>query len=145
MEQSWRELFKLLLQLGGSMERLEGIARAKTAAVMRDDINGLNDCMKQEQVVSLSLRSMDMKRTKLLEGLGLGNLKLRELPERCPQELRGEAQQVYETVRNKYMLYRSAADVARTTLEANLHMIEKIIDDDNARLETQGGLTDIRA
>ena len=147
MDQTWQEMFRHLKQLGEALDRLAEIARQKTAAVMRDDLNGVNECMKQEQVVSLSLRSMDIKRGKLLAALGLEQFPLRELPGHCPPELRAEARRLSESVRNKYMLYRSASDVARTTLEANLHVIENIIRNlspQGARQQVGGG-TDIRA
>jgi hypothetical protein len=42
------------------------------------------------------------------------------------------------------MLYRSASDVARTTLECNLHQIERMMADESER-PVGGAIADIRA
>lgn len=146
MTADYPELFRFLEKLGGELEKLTELQRKKTAAVRRDDLMGVNECMKQEQVISLSLRSMDIKREKLLGELGLAGLPLSAMPERCPAEYRAQARAVAEDVREKYLIYRSAADVARTTLEVNLHQIEKIVDDLSSGASAgPGGMADIRA
>ena len=127
MDGTWQELFALLEQLAATLGQLAEISREKTAAVLRDDIIAVNDCMKREQVISLSLRSADIKRDKLLERLGLQKLPLNAMADRCPENLRPEARRVEELVRDQYMIYRSAADVARSTLEINLHEIERLL------------------
>ena len=145
MEGTWEELFAFLEQLGNTMDRLTEIARTKTNAVMRDDLNGVNECMKQEQVISLTLRSMEIKRGKLLGRLGLGDVPMRALPEHCPERLRLKARAVTERVRNQFLLYRSAEEVSRTTLEVNLHQIEKIISEQSGQEPQRGSMADIRA
>ena len=146
MDGAWQELFAMLEQLAATLGQLAEISREKTAAVLRDDIIAVNDCMKREQVISLSLRSADIKRDKLLERLGLQKLPLNAMADRCPENLRPEAHRVEELVRDQYMIYRSAADVARTTLEINLHEIEKIIDSEGSGgPPPRRGMADIRA
>ena len=148
MNGTWEELFGLLEQVGRHMDRLAEIAQEKTAAVMRDDLMGVNECMKKEQAISLSLRSMDIKREKLLTELGLSSFPLSALPDRCPPEKRPEARRITEEVRVKYQLYRSAAEVSRTTLEVNLHQIEKVLadEDSGSGQDSRGGtMADFRA
>lgn len=82
--------------------------------------------MKQEQVVSLSLRGMDQKRDKLLSALGIAGVRLRDLVEHAPDELKQETKEAAEQLRRKYELFQSASGVARNTLECNLHAIEQI-------------------
>ena len=78
----WKDYLKLLDQLGGTLDKLTEIERTKTAAVTKGDLNAVEECMKQEQVMSLSLRGTEQKREKLLAQLGLSGVPLRELEAR---------------------------------------------------------------
>ncbi|MEG2222808.1 MAG: hypothetical protein RRY95_08790, partial [Oscillospiraceae bacterium] len=59
--------------------------------------------------------------------LQLRDVTLRELPARYPQELQSEAKATADQVLEQYQIYQSAAEVARSTLECNLHQIEAIL------------------
>lgn len=144
METTFESYFDFLGRLGHTLEQLTELARQKALAVRNDDLVAVSDCMKQEQVLSLSLRGMEAKRTKMLNDLNLDGVPLSGLPAHCPEELRMRAREVSESLRAKYNVYTSAADVARNTLECNLHEIEKMM------AETTGapperGFADIRA
>lgn len=145
MTDPWQELFDFLDGLCDTLETLTEIQKRKTAAVRADDLMTVNECMKKEQAIGLSLRTADQKREKLLAGVGLQGLPLAAMPDRCPAEKRMEALDVVEDVRNCYALYRSAADVARTTLEVNLHQIEKYLEDAPDLPPDGGAIADIRA
>ena len=121
----WQEYLKLLDGLGNTLEKLTEIERTKTAAVGRGDLDGVEECMKQEQVISLSLRGAEQKREKLLAQLGLAGVPLRELEARGPVETHMETRRTVETLRRKYEVFQSASEVARSTLECNLHVIEQ--------------------
>jgi len=129
---AWQEYLNLLNRLADTLDQLTGIERAKTAAVGKGDLPGVEECMKKEQVMSLSLRGMDQKRDKLLARLGLSGLRLRDLEAHSPAELRTETKKTAERLRQKYDVFRSAADVARDSLEANLHVIEQLQNAQNA-------------
>lgn len=145
MYEAYREYFGFMEQLGGLLDKLTELAREKTAAVRRDDLLAVDGCMKREQALSLSLRAMDKKREALLAGLGLRDVSLSAFAQRCPEEIRPEAQRAAEQLRSRYVLYRSAADVARTTLECNLHQIEKLLADQAVAPMEGGSIADIRA
>ena len=127
MDASWEAYFLLLENLGRTLEQLTEIEREKTAAVRRDDLMGLDECMKREQAVSMSLRTVERKRAALLGALDVKQERLSALPERCPPQLRAKARKAAGELRAKYDVYRSAAGVARTTLECSLHQVEKMI------------------
>ena len=122
----WRKYLALLESLGGTLEELTGLEQAKTQAVSKGDLPAVEDTMKREQVISLSLRGLDQKREKLLAALGLTGVPLRDLAERAPESVRMEAKAAAEKLRQKYEVFQSASDVARNTLECNLHAIEKL-------------------
>lgn len=129
---AWQEYMKLMERLGDALDKLTGIERTKTAAVSGADINTVEECMKQEQVISLSLRGLDQKREKLLGQLGLGNVRLRDLAAHSPEECRLETKQAVELLQKKYQIFQSASEVARNALESNMHMIERMQKGQNA-------------
>lgn len=142
---AFESYFDFLRRLSGTIEELTGLAQRKTQAVLRDDLEQVNECMKKEQALSMTLRSMDKKRDELLDELGLGGVPLSGLAERCPEELRRQARETATKLRTQYDLYRGAAEVSRTTLECNLHQIEKLMKDDSGTLPRPGSLADVRA
>ena len=145
MADRWQELFDFLDSLCDMLDELTEIQKEKTAAVRADDLTTVNDCMKREQAISLTLRMMDQKREKLLAGLGMEGKTLSALPECCPKERCAEALEIVEDVRNCYAIYHSAANVARSTLELNLHQIERILADMPGGPPEGGSAADIRA
>ena len=129
---TWQEYMKLLERLGNDLDKLIGIERTKTAAVARGDLPGVEACMKQEQVMSLSLRGLDQNREKLLGQLGLSGVRLRDLEAHSPAECRLETKRAVEYIQQKYQVFQSASDVARNALESNLHIIERLQKEQNA-------------
>lgn len=120
---------QLLRELNGSLEQLGEMARRKLAHVRENDLMGLDEVLKQEQAMTLTLRGLEQRRLKLVAQLGLDGVGLTELPSKYPEELQLEAKQTAEQLRNGYSVYRSCADAARNVLELNLHQLEKIISD----------------
>ncbi len=123
---AWSEYLRLLVSLSGTMEELTAIERRKTEAAGRGDLLGVEDCMKREQALSLSLRSLDRKREDLLTGLGLGGMPLSRLTEHAPVEYELETKRAAEELQRQYTLFQAASEVARSTLECNLRAIEKL-------------------
>ena len=145
MAASFEQYFAFLRELGQTLEQLTALTKEKTEAVRRDDLGAVNECMKREQALSLSVRSMDVKREKMLAELGMTGVPLSGLAAHCPAELRLEARQVEQELRNRLAIYRSAANVARATLEISLHQIEQMIDEEGDRPVGGGAVADIRA
>ncbi len=123
---------RLLRELGESLEQLSTLARQKQGCVHENDLLGLDEVLKQEQAMTLTLRGLEQRRLKLVSQLGLDGVSLTQLPDKYPDELQLEAKQTAEELRGSYSVYRSCADAARSTLELNLHQIEKIIVDSGA-------------
>lgn len=127
MEELFRAYLSTLDGLSADMEKLADLCREQCSAVHRDDLAGLDDVMKREQVVGLSLRGREQKRQKLALQLGLDGTRLSALPRLVPRELLPQAQESAERLQKSYGAYQNAAEVARHTLEINLHEIDKII------------------
>lgn len=117
----------LLKELGGCLNRLGELAEQKARTIRQDDLLAMDEVLKQEQVLSLSLRGLEQRRVKLLARLGLSGVPLADLPGKYPEELRDEAGRTVEELRDSYQVFRARADMVRNLLELNLHQIDKFI------------------
>ena len=117
----------LLRELGGCLDRLGELSEEKANTVRQDDLLAMDEVLKQEQVLSLSLRGLEQRRIKLLAKLGLDGVPLADLPKKYPAELQDEAKQTVNALRDSYKIFRARADMARNLLELNLHQIDRLI------------------
>ena len=122
----WKKYLALMESLGNTLDQLAELERTKAKAVSQGDLPGVEECMKKEQVVSLSLRGMDQKRDKMLAEMGLAGVRLRDLAAHAPKELYQETKAAAEKLRQQYELYQASSKVAMDTLECNLRTIEQL-------------------
>lgn len=127
MEAPFLSYLDLLRDLGASLDQLSQLAQEKIASVQDDDLTALDEVLKQEQAMSLNLRGLEQRRLKLVDQLNLDGVPLDHLSGHYPQELQPHARHTTEALRRSYELYRSYADAARSTLELNLHELDKAI------------------
>ena len=127
MEALFRSYLGVLKELGGTLDRLTPLAQQKAEAVRGDDLLALDDVLKQEQALALNLRGLELKRLKLASQLGLDNVPLSRLHEHCPAQMADEARKAADALRESYGIYRGYANMARNTLELNLHQIDKAL------------------
>ncbi len=137
MNKPFLDYLDLLAHIGTELDRLSELARQKTNAVRHDDLNTLDQIMRQEQASTLAFRGLEQKQMTLLDATGLKGVPLSAAADRFPSELRLQAKQQIEQLQTKYKLYQSCSEVARNTLECNLHQIEKILA--NAAPQSKGG------
>ncbi len=126
--QAYTDYLALLETLSEHLEQLTEAALEKAAAVRSDDLMALDRILNREQALALTFRGLEQKRLKLLSDMGLGDVPLHALAEQYPPELRLQTRKTVEALQRQYQVYKSAAEVARNTLEINLHEIEKLLD-----------------
>ena len=127
MKNPFDDYLNLLDQIREELARLSELAKQKTLAVRSDDLVALDHILKQEQAAALNFRGLEQKQTLLLNTTGMSGIPLSSLAESFPPSMRLEAKKKIEQLQAQYQIYRSASEVARNTLECNLHEIEKII------------------
>ena len=120
-------LLTLFENLTEHLRQLTELAKRKTTAVRKNDLIELDKILKEEQAQSLALRGIDQKRTTLLQQFALDRIPVTEIPSHFPDDLQQAARNTVETMQREFAIYRSAAEVARNTLECNLHEVEKFL------------------
>lgn len=126
MERVYEEYLAQLDELSALLERMTGTAEAKAAAARVGDLVKVDACMKQEQAYSMTLRSMDQKRDKMLTAMGMEGTTLSQLAGRYPEELQARAAKAAELALSRFERYKSASNAARTTMEMALRDIERM-------------------
>lgn len=123
----------LLINLSQTLASLTEIEQRKTTAVCNDDLSLLNECMKQEQALTMKLRGYEKQQQKMHNYMGLRDVALSEIKEYVPQESRLEMKQTSDELRRQYELFSSAFKVARNMLECNLYQVQQVITELNER------------
>ncbi len=123
----YNEYLTLLTDLGRTLSQLTEATEKKIDATKADDLQKLDQCIKQEQVLSLSLRSIEKKQSDYLARMGLEGVPLSGLSAHYPQQLRALAQKKAEEVRQIYDRYVSASQAARMIMESTLHQIDVML------------------
>lgn len=127
--EQWSGYLKLLDNLGKTIEKLTAVEQEKTAAVSNHSVKDVDECMKQEQVLSLSLRGLDQRRERMLSQMELQGVPLNQLSDHAPDGIHLEVKAACEALQSRYRLFQEASQVARDTLECHLRAIEKAMDD----------------
>ena len=137
MDNPFLEYLKLLDQLKAELDRLTDLAKKKVTVVRQDDLMALDEIMRQEQAAALAFRGLEQKQVTLLKTMGLTEVPLSALAERYPADLRQQARQTVEGLQTQYHVYQKCAEVARNTLEVNLHEIDRFLA--SANVSSAGG------
>lgn len=127
MNNPFNEYLAILDQIRIELEHLSELEQQKVIAVRGNDLTALDQVIRQEQASSLAFRGLEHKQSTLLHTLGLQDTPLSSLAKNFPSQMRLEAKQVIEKLQTQYQIYRSCSEVARNTLECNLHEIDKIV------------------
>lgn len=127
MENPYGAYIDLLMEIKGGMEQLSILAQRKIDAVRSDDLILLDEIMKQEQAIALTLRGQEQRRATMLSGMGLDGVPLSGLSDNYPDDMRLQAKRTSEDLLREYDVYRNISEIARNTLECNLHEIEKLL------------------
>ncbi len=121
------DFLKLLGELSDTLDQLAGLARRKVSCTREGDLTELDQCMRREQVITLSLKTLERKRQALLSEMGLSEVPLNHLFEHYPPELRLEARDTVDRLQTQFTRYQSAAAAARSVMERALRDIESMM------------------
>ena len=127
MTDKYLAYLSLLDSLREKLVSLCDLANQKTNAVRSDDLVTLDNIMRQEQALSLAFRGLEQKKNALERELGFEKIPLSSLSNHYPSDLQIQARKTIEALQTQFKVYQAASEVARNTLECNLHEIEKFL------------------
>ena len=76
MSQVYEDYLQYLEDLADTLEQMAEVTKAKNKAARAGDLVTVESLMKKEQVFSMTLRGMDIKRDKMLAEMGLQGVPL---------------------------------------------------------------------
>jgi len=130
LNQVYEDYLKYLDDLADTLDQMTEVTKAKNQAARVGDLMRVEALMKKEQVFSMTLRGMDIKRDKMLKEMGLEGVPLSQMAERYPPELFDRARKAAEHTQKRYQVFRSASEAARITMECALRDIERMLPED---------------
>lgn len=122
-----KQYLQLLAEIEGVITQLNAVEKHKIEAVHKDDLLAVDECIRQEQAISLAMRSLESRRGKQLKELGLAEVKLAGLAAAFPAELQQQAAEAAERLQNAYHDYNSISAAARNALERGLREIDRMM------------------
>lgn len=127
MSRVYEDYLQYLSDLADTLDQMTEVTKAKNKAARIGDLVTVEELMKKEQVFSMTLRGMDIKRDKMLKEMGLEGVPLSKLADSYPPELFDRARKIAEHTKNRYTVFMSASETARVTMECALHDIERML------------------
>ncbi len=122
-----KQYLQLLTEIEEVITQLNAVEKHKIEAVHKDDLLAVDECIRQEQAISLTMRSLESRRSKQLQGLGLAEVRLSGLAAAFPAELQQQAAEAAERLQNAYHDYNSISAAARNALERGLREIDRMM------------------
>lgn len=127
MEGYFHAYMAVLESVRDSLNKLADLTQEQKESVQNDDLMALNDVLKQEQAIALTLRGLDQKREQLLGEMGLTDIPLSQLAGHFPVELREEMTQITTSLVEESRRYSACAEETRGLLEHTLREIDRTL------------------
>lgn len=106
---------------------LRQIEQDKLAAVQKNRITYVEDCMNKEQAAILKLRGLDKKRDTCQEQLGFKGDTFQQILSKVSGEEHGQLKYLFDTLSDQVRQFQDVNESAHTLIEINLHKIDKAI------------------
>ena len=123
-----QKLKALINELTGMFEELNGVEDKKKEAILKDRPTEVEDCMKQEQVLTLRFKSCEKKVEEMLKQAGEEDKTLKDLLDQLSPEEREELLPLYERLQSSVLSYRELNNTVADLLKVRLHSVEKKIE-----------------
>lgn len=128
MREDFSKFISIINEFTSVIEKLAETQKDIISAASSDDIEKLADCMKKEQVYSMTIRSMEQKRIQLQKEMGFENFKLSEMPSKAPDvETQIELKNAADRLKAQYKIMKTASSAARFRLECGLRKVEQLM------------------
>lgn len=120
----FQQIIKDLIKL---FEESLPLEEKKLQAIQTDDVAGVEECMKQEQALTLKLRGLDQKREAAQKELGWEDKSFREIIGAAPEEKKQELSDLFDQLDKAMTIFQDTNQNAMTAMEVHLRDIQKVI------------------
>lgn len=117
-----------IIELTDLFEELSLIEKDKLNAVADNNLKGLEDCMKDEQVSIMRLKVLEKKREESQADLGLSGLSFKEIIEKLDGSQVLEMGELYTKLEDALTVFNRNAESAKRAIEANLYSINSVLE-----------------
>lgn len=131
------DFHNIVIHLIELLEALIAIEKEKLEAVTSKNLDTLNNCIKNEQVLVLKLKGFDKKREQILSTLGYHGLSYKEIIARLPAEQKEESIKLFTTLQQATDEFHAINDSVKIALDVNLHVINTTLSKLGINPETQ--------
>ena len=129
------ELTELFLELAATEQE-------KLKAITGNNLKGLEESMKKEQVSIMKLKGLEKRREESQAALGLLNMSFKEIIEKLDGEQVLDLGQLYTNLEEALTLFNKNAESAKTAIETNLYSIESALEQLNEKENTNKTMED---
>ena len=123
------ELTELFLELATTEQE-------KLQAITKNNLKGLEESMKQEQVGIMKLKGLEKIREESQAALGLSGMSFKEVIENLDGQQVLDLSQLYTNLEEALSLFNQNAESAKTAIETNLYSIESALEQLNEKENT---------
>ena len=124
------ELTELFLELAATEQE-------KLKAITGNNLKGLEESMKKEQVSIMKLKGLEKRREESQAALGLLNMSFKEIIEKLDGEQVLDLGQLYTNLEEALTLFNKNAESAKTAIETNLYSIDSVLQQLNEKGNTK--------
>ncbi len=118
---------KIIRDLIALFEEHMPLEQRKLEAIQHDDVAGVEECMKQEQALTLKLRGLDRKRESIQKELGWEGKSFREIVEEVPAEDRQALRELFGQLTSIVTVFSETNKEAMTAMEVHLRDMQRVM------------------
>ncbi len=122
-----KQLIQILNDTNSFLKDITALQNKKVDYVIKNNIAGVEECMKNEQAMILKLKGLDKKREQLQKSLGFENMSFREIIDKLPSEEKEEFKKLFDEMQNSLEVYRHTSKTAQNAIEINLHRLDSYL------------------
>lgn len=125
--ENFDQIRTLLIDHVGLFDELILCVEKKLDAIAANDVDALNNHMKEEQAYIMRLKGLDQKRERLLAEMGMSGKTFRELIANTTGDENSELTMIFEDLSSKVNELQSATDSAKKYIDIQLHSLESLL------------------
>ena len=122
-----KDLIDVLMDISKIFTSLIQIQRIKLNASLQNDIAKLQGCLQKEQAASMELKSLEKRRTQIIDSLGYEGLSFDEMMDRTDDEYATDLYNAVKVLRDATKGFSQLSDEVRTVIELNLANLNMIL------------------